>query len=98
MTDIVFKEDIEFENGDYKIAESDGQHIEHILKANPGQFYQFPTLGAGVNSLKNSNISKLDLEQLIREHLLKDNFRINSINITGQAGQLFTAINAERLK
>ena len=98
MTDIVFKEDIEFENGDYKIAESDGQHIEHILKANPGQFYQFPTLGAGVNSLQNSNISKLDLEQLIREHLLKDNFRINSIIITGQAGQLFTAINAERLK
>ena len=44
--------DIVIVNGDLDVGLSDNMHIEHILRAKPGNFYQWPTLGVGVLDLQ----------------------------------------------
>ena len=54
--DILFNEDLEVLNGDFSIQESDQQHINHIMRANKGHYYQFPLIGLG--GVKLINMSK----------------------------------------
>ena len=96
--DILINEDIEIKNGDLVVGESDAQHIEHILRAKPGHFYQYPTLGIGVEDNIKGNISKQALRQSIKQNLESDNYRVNKIDIAGNIDQLITSIDAIRIK
>lgn len=98
VKDILINEDVEFKNGDFVIGISDAQHIEHILTAKPGQFYQFPTLGVGVVDLIKSSINRQALKQKIKVNLESDNYRINKIEVVGGIDELKTSIDAIRLK
>lgn len=98
VKDIEIIDDIVIVDGDLKIIESDQQHIEHILRANPGHFYQHPTLGIGVDDNKLGSINPQVLKQQIQQNLEADNYRINKIEILTNVDGFAASIDAERLK
>ena len=97
VKDIVFSEDLEITGGDLKVAESDQQHVEHILKAQKGQYYQYPTLGIGIENNIKGSINKLELKREIRINLEKDNYNVNQIIIGEDIDELITSIDAIRV-
>lgn len=98
MDDFIIKDDIEIKNGDLVVAFSDDQNIEFILRAKPGHFYQFPTLGVGVVDLIKGKIDRQTLKQAITTNLEADNYRINKIEVGGNIDELITSIDAEKLR
>ena len=50
-------EDMEIRQGDFFVNDSDQQHIQHILKANPAQFYQNPLIGLGIANFRGASLS-----------------------------------------
>jgi len=96
VVDILFTDDIAIKDGDLDVGISDPQHIEHIFKASPGQFYQFLTLGIGIDKFKKASIHKPTLKQKIRDNLQADDFRINKIDVSGGIDQLLTFVDAKR--
>lgn len=98
MNDILINSDIGIKNGDLLVGDSDGQNIEFIISAKPGQFYQFPTLGVGITDEINSSISKQALKIKIKNNLEADNYRVNRIDVSGTIDQLLTKIDADKLK
>ena len=98
VVDIAFDEDIEISGGDLKIEPSDQQHIEHILRAKPGHFYQFPTLGVGIDENKLASINSEVLKQQIRQNLEADNYRVNKLEIATTVDSIGASIDAIRLK
>ena len=96
VKDILFETDIKITDGDLDVGDSDAQHIEHILKTRPGEFYQFPTLGVGVDDNLHGNINKSTLKQTIRKNLELDNYRVNKIEVAGGIDELITSIDATR--
>ena len=98
MDDILINDDIKIKDGDLVVGFSDGQNIEFIISAKPGQFYQFPTLGVGIPDQINSSISKQALRILIKNNLEADDYRINRIDVSGSLDQLLTKIDAVKLK
>lgn len=98
MDDFIIKDDIEIKDGDLVVAFSDDQNIEFILRAKPGHFYQFPTLGVGVVDLIKGSIDRQALKQIITTNLEADNYRINKIEVGGNVDELITSIDAEKLR
>lgn len=49
MKDILFTDDLAFENGDFTIAESDNQHTQHILIAQKENIKPLPSWGLVLN-------------------------------------------------
>ena len=94
--DLVINEDLEFENGDLKIRSSENQNIYAILKARPGQFYQHPTLGVGIDDFENASIDVREVRRLIRKELKKDNYRIETLNLEFLNGDLNVEIIGSR--
>lgn len=81
-TDIIFENgEIAVKNGDFFVAESDQQHIEHIMIADKGQFRQWPLIGVGIRRQINGSINKIDLKQDIRVQLRSDNFTVKRVDI-----------------
>lgn len=98
VKDILINDDISTKNGDLVVGESDAQHIEHILRAKPGQFYQFPTLGVGAEDGIKGSINRQADRQKIKQNLESDNYRVNKVKITGDIDSKITSIDAIRLK
>ena len=98
MDDILVNDDIQIKDGDLVVGDSDGQNIEFILSAKPGQFYQFPTLGVGVVDEIKGTISPQALRIKIRSNLEADNYRVNRIDINGGIDDLITSIDAVKLR
>jgi len=98
MDDILVRDDIGIKDGDLDIGDSDGQNIEFIVTAKPGQFYQFPTLGVGIVDEINGDISKQALRIKVKNNLEADNYRVNRIDITGGIDDLITNIDADKLR
>jgi len=89
--------DIEIDNGDFVVSESDQQHIEDILISSKGDYKQSPFSGVGIRDwLKGpSSLSIInDLEKEIRMQLVYDSFSIKTLRMTS-----FTdiKIDAERI-
>lgn len=94
VKDINFLEDLVIVNGDFQLVESDEIHVENILKANKGYFFETPLIGVGIiNELKGSK-SGQELKQDIRRQLVLDNFSVQKIDITEDG----INVNAIRLK
>ena len=91
LTDI---EEIAFLNGDFLFGVSDQQHIQHILKANKGHYYQSPLIGLGATSLINANIDRALLKQQIKLQLKSDNYQPLEV-VIDESFDIF--INAEPL-
>ncbi len=84
--------DLIIENGDFKIGESDYQHIRDILQAAPGHYKQFPLVGANIMSMVNGSIDG-DFRKELRKQLQADGYNVKSIKMVN--GDL--EIDAERL-
>lgn len=74
--------DLSYKNGDFDIAPSDAQHIQHIVFANPGDYKQSPLVGFGIikrlnspNNLQGVNSIKGDLTL----QLVMDGFKVRKI-------------------
>jgi len=83
VKDIIFIEnDIEIRDGDLFVAESDQQHIQHILTADLGQFRQWPLIGVGIARQINGPANRTDLKQNIRVQLRSDNFTVKNVDVS----------------
>ena len=86
--------DLEFNNGDFIITNSDQQHIEDIVEAYTGSYKEFPLLGVGIRQYINAAGAQAELQSIIRLQLEADGYTVNNI-ILGDEGQIF--IDAERI-
>lgn len=98
VKDILINQKVSAKDGDIIVGESDAQHIEHILIANTGQFYQFPTLGVGVIDNIKGTINQQSFKQRIKRNLESDNYRVKDLKITKELEELITTIDALRLR
>lgn len=57
-------------NGDWNVAFSDEQHVEHILMAAPGHFKNAPLIGVNMMQYINSSLSPKTVSELERKILL----------------------------
>ncbi len=98
--DFEFTDDmvIDVVKGDFSIVESDQQHIEHIVKAAKGHFYEFPLLGADSNKLINSSQTRARINQVITDHLNQDDYDVKEINIEVVENETFIEVDAKRRK
>lgn len=96
--DFEFLEDMTIDavKGDFKVIESDQQHIEHIITANPGHFYEFPTLGAGKDNLINSSQTRARINQVITDHLKQDDYNVKAIIIETIENETTIEVDAKR--
>jgi len=92
--DVKFEEDIVIVNGDFAIFDSDEVHIENILKANKGYFFETPLIGLSIVKEINGSKSIQELKQDVRRQLVLDNFSVQVVEIA--EGKI--NINAKRLK
>ncbi len=98
--DFEFTDDmvIDEAKGDFKIIESDQQHIDHIITAGKGNFYEFPTLGVNSVQLINSSKTNARINQIIKEELEKDDFTVKDIFITKEDNSTIIEVDAKRRK
>ena len=96
MDDMIFNDDLEIKDGDWVVGNSDQQGIEFILRARPGHFYQFPTLGIGIDANKMGTVNKQALRQNIRQQLNSDGYRINKLDVGGNIDELIISIDATK--
>lgn len=81
--------------GDFKVSESDQNHIINICKVNVGGYKQFPLLGVGIDSYVGSVGQQQLLKRSISVQLESDGFKINEIKI--KEGDNYY-IDAERIE
>lgn len=74
--------DLEIKDGDFVIGESNQQHQQCLLLAEPGAFKQFPTVGVGVMSFLKDE-SPDDLLREIRIQFSQDGMKVNRIGYEG---------------
>ena len=67
-------EELQFLVGDFLVGVSDQQHVQHILKAQKGHYYQNPLIGLGANDLINGTIDRDLLKQQIKIQLKSDKY------------------------
>lgn len=74
-------EELQFLSGDFLFGVSDQQHVQHILKANKGHYYQYPLIGLGSADLINGDIDRDFLRQQIKLQLKSDKYQPLSVDI-----------------
>ena len=94
--DLVINDDLEIESGDLKIEDSKNQSIYAIMKARPGQFYQHPTLGVGIDDYENASVDIREIKRVIRKELKKDRYRIEVLNVNFISDELNIEIVGDR--
>lgn len=82
VSDILLDEalDLLFENGDFVIGESTGQHIEELLLLSKGGLRASPLLGADIERLKNEDAYFAEVKADMQEALETDGLKVNSIS------------------
>ena len=82
MNDIYYTTELVIENGDFVVQESENQHIEHILRANEGDYLQYPKSGAGVNiKILNSSLNSIELRKKIKRGLEDDGYKLTDFEV-----------------
>jgi len=81
MKDIKLDEndDIAFLSGDFQLNESTLQEVGIILRLTQGNLKEFPTLGANLFQLINSQVSQNEIKQRVMIHLEIDNKKYDEI-------------------
>ena len=89
------EQDVAIENGDFKIVESDQDHILVILRSYLGAFKQFPMVGLGIDYYLASSTEQNVIKRNMTVQLVNDGYRVNKITVRG-GDQYF--VDAERVK
>lgn len=87
--------ELNFVEGDFKVAFSDAQHQEDIIAEEIGSYKQYPLLGVGITKYLNSSGAKLALQRNIRLQLETDGYYVNEIRFNNSGVSEFT-VDAER--
>lgn len=81
MNDIVYSNELELANGDFKVGESTNQHVKHILISNKGEYKQHPELGAAMENMLNSE-DAMDFLIEAKKNLKYDGMKVRNISFT----------------
>jgi hypothetical protein len=68
--------------GDFAIEQSDDLHIESILLAKPGQYYEYSLLGYGIQDKLNGPFTKQIEKKAIRQALRRDDYNTTDLVIS----------------
>lgn len=79
--DILVNNDLLIENGDFVMGDSDIQHIDHIITAQPGEYKETPQLGFGVINYLKSNTTKTKFKRDLRVQLNFDGYESPNIDL-----------------
>ncbi len=71
--------DLLIENGDFVIAESDEQHVTHLLQAVKGDYKQFPTTGCNLIDFIKKGESAKKIEHEITTQLKADGYKLTEL-------------------
>ncbi len=75
--------DLVIEDGDLAIADCDADDIQLIIASAPGDFKQYPELGANaIIDINTTDIYALKLR--IEKHLRSDGFNVKQVTITNE--------------
>lgn len=96
--DFEFTDDMVIDQGDFKVIESDQQHIDHIIRAEKGNFYEHPDLGVGAINLLNSSETRQRINQIITDNLVKDDYVVKDIIIERSEDETVIQVDATRRK
>jgi hypothetical protein len=87
MTDILLRDDftVRIENGDFVLDRSDAQNQQLIVKANKGNYLEFPTLGVGIDNYLNSALEQhiVKLKKDIQVNFALDNYALVTLSVNG---------------
>lgn len=93
----LFQNDLQIQDGDFVIGESDQQHVADTINAFPGWWKEFPADGVGVFAYLNSAGQEQTLARSIKINLTSDGYIVNNPSIqTSEAGLLTVNPNATR--
>ena len=83
MNDFIIEDDLEIENGDFRVDEASQQNLTHILLSQKGSFKEYPVLGVGLTRYLNSpdSTARLRLENEIDKQLIYDNFNVRTLDV-----------------
>lgn len=73
--------DLLIENGDFVVGDSDIQHIDHIITAQPGEYKETPQIGLGVINYLKSNTTKTKFKRDLRVQLNFDGYDNPNIDL-----------------
>ncbi|MCX8018942.1 MAG: hypothetical protein N2747_00440 [Chitinophagaceae bacterium] len=78
MNDILIDNEgkIKTQHGDFRVGESDGQHMALLLMTHPGEWVEHPTTGVGLSDMV------LDDDLLYWEHEIADQFRADGVIVS----------------
>lgn len=84
-TDIIFglvdgDYDLLINNGDFVMAQSDIQHVRHIIEAEQGNYKQQPLIGVGVRKMINGTLDEAT-KRVIRLQLKSDQYQTSEIQV-----------------
>lgn len=91
MKDIIFSDDLIFDNGDFDVKNSESQHTEHIILASKGEYKETPELGVGIEQMLNTEEPTEFLIEA-KKNLEYDGQKVQNISFT-ESGKII--INAK---
>lgn len=81
MKDIIMNADLEFQNGDFAIGESQNQHTEHIIIAHKGEYKEMPEIGVGIERMLGTETGTEFLIEA-KKNLEYDGQKVKNISFT----------------
>mgnify|MGYP001583607179 CR=1 FL=1 len=88
--------DLIIDNDDFKLGESDAQHIEDTIRAHPGWWKENFTDGVGISDYLNSSGNQQQLARNIKIQLQSDGYTVNNPKILIQGSDVTIDPNAIR--
>jgi len=88
--------DLVIENGDFKISDSDMQHIELICITDLGHWKQYPLLGVGIENYIASSGQTEALKRSINIQLASDGYNVKRVDVYGINESFTYSIDATR--
>ena len=90
--------DLQIEDGDLLVQDTDDQNIELIFVSNLGQWYNNPLIGIGIEKKIKSNVNKVSIKKDIKTQLESDNYRVDVLNVGGGIDELTINLDATKTK
>jgi hypothetical protein len=88
--------DLIFENGDFKIADSNEQHVVLLINTMSGAWKQFPTVGVGIIQYSASSGQTIKLQREILFQLSNDGYRNTNVILSQNGNSYEYYINSTR--
>lgn len=89
--------DLQIQNGDLVIGNSDPQNCELIMYSNPGAFKFNPSTGVGLRGYLASSNQALALERAITIQLTADGFKVDAVEAVVDNLEWIVSIAAHRI-